>query len=196
MTTDIEQFLAGKTKSAKFENPGDRVAGTVVGEPRMVQRKDYTTGELLTHADSGRPQMQMAVTIQTELREDSEDDGKRTLFFRGQQKAALVEALKNAGSKIPQEGDWLSDTFTHTVPSTINGKPGLPQKIHAVEYRKGAGAPAAAPPSTATPAASTLPCPAGVNAAKWASMTETQQHQMYDALGLTPPRGFADEPPF
>lgn len=202
----VEQYLAGKTRSAKFENIGDTVAGTVTGSPRMVQRRDYNSNELLFHSDSGKPDMQMALTVQGDPDpNDSEDDGRRTLFVRGQMRAALIEEMRKVGVRAPEDGDHVAVTLVELRPVTLqNGKPGKPQHIHAVVFRKGAqkpdaavaeffGAQEAAAPATAPG----LPVPPGVQPGKWAAMTDAQQRQMYDALGLAVPALAAnDEPPF
>jgi hypothetical protein len=199
--SDVAQFLSGKSKSAKFETIGDTIAGTIVAEPRLVQQKDYDTDELLFHKDSGKPVMQLAVTVQTDIRDDSEDDGRRTIWYKGQPRVALIEALKKAGLNIPREGDFISDRFTEEKPTTMsNGKPGYPQKIHEIEYkavfRENAGPSEGGQPAgnskMDTPA--DVPPPHGVDPGKWARMNEAQRTQLLDALGLN--GGFTDEPPF
>lgn len=225
----IEDFFAGGAKAAKFPDGqfGTVIGGQITTDPRMTQQRDYTTDELIFYPD-GNPAMQMVVTVQAE-QPSGDDDGQRSLYIKGQLKQAVGDALRKHGEKAPRRGGSLWVKYVEDKPVTLkNGKSGNPQKIFAAKYDPPAAAAAgqffddpapqpatnadsmrasgnrAAPPA----AAGTLPCPANVPPAKWAAMNAHQQEQMYDALGMAPPRvtasfangpagsQFTDEPPF
>lgn len=222
VTIDQEQFLGGKVTSAKFEDRayGTIIGGEIIGEPTMMQQRDYTTGDLLFFPD-GNPQWQLMVKLQTEQRDPSvpDDDGVRAVYIKGQLKAAVSEALKRVGEKVLRRGGHLRIKYLRDEPVTLkNGRPGNPQKIYAAQYDAPAAGSAAAflasdehraqqgPVATSFatggPTGGGLACPEGVDAARWADMNAAQQQQMYDALGLGSPvavaaaSGFRDEPPF
>jgi hypothetical protein len=105
-----DDFFGGGSQSAKFPTIGTTVAGKItrVGEPQ--QQKDYATGALKTW-DDGSPMMQLPVDIATDLREDSDDDGTRTLYVKGQLRNAIKDAIRKAGAKSLAVGGTLSVTY-------------------------------------------------------------------------------------
>lgn len=224
MSTDLEQFLGGKTATAKFTDGqfGQVIGGEIVAEPKMVQQRDYDTDELMVYPD-GNPQMQMIVKVQAQPA-TQDDDGTRAFYVKNQLREAVIEALKAAGEKVPRVGGKLWVKYLSDEPVTLkNGKPGKNKKIHAAKYTPPTGAagafladpatPAVAPASTFTAPAGTNPaatvwpsCPPGVDTATWGAMNSSQRAQMYTALGLPFPGAaagsngtvsqFTDEPPF
>lgn len=221
MTTDIAGFLGGKVASASFPDReyGTTVGGRIIRDPELMQQRDYTTGDPLFYPDSGKPQMQLVVHVQTDVRDPAvpDDDGVRALYVKGQMRAALIDALRRAGIEPtvgPRKGGQLFMRYERDEPVTLkNGKRGNPQKIYTGKYLPPAGEasefltePSNAPASFANgpqPTTSAdamrnsgnvpqaLPCPEGIEPARWAAMTPGQQTQMYSALGLDP-----NTPPF
>lgn len=224
MSNDLESFLAGKTTAAKFEDRdyGRVIGGEIIGEPQMLQQRDYTTGDLLFYPD-GNPQMQMVVRVQAQPA-TSDDDGVRALYIKGQMREAVITALKTAGERVPRKGGTLQIKYLRDEPVTLkNGRPGNPQKIYAARYTAPVGAAGdfLSAAADAAPAASFangptttfatggvvreaggLACPEGVDPGRWRDMSPAQQQQMYEALGYGKPEpvaaaaGFRDEPPF
>jgi hypothetical protein len=223
VSNDLESFLAGKTTAAKFEDRdyGRVIGGEIIGEPQMLQQRDYTTGDLMFYPD-GNPQMQMVVRVQAQPA-TSDDDGVRALYIKGQMREAVITALKTAGERVPRKGGTLQVKYLRDEPVTLkNGRPGNPQKIYAARYAAPVGAagdflsaaaaaPAVAydnPPARVVQAGgpqnteSRRPAPEGVDPARWAAMSDEQQRQMHVALGYGQPEpvaaatGFRDEPPF
>lgn len=116
ITDDVTAFLTGGgAKSAKFENVGDAVLGTIVAA-KTAQQTDLS-GVPKTW-DNGDPMMQLVITLQTETREDGDDDGKRNLYVKGSKKdphtsaGALIVALRAAGASTIEVGGRLGVQFT------------------------------------------------------------------------------------
>lgn len=116
---DPNKFLMGGNgaKSAKFAVVGDTVGGRITAEPTMAQQTKYKTGEPLFW-DNGDPKMQLVVKVQTELREDAEDDGVRALYLKGGFKRdttqkAVADAVKASGAQGLSIGGELHLTLVH-----------------------------------------------------------------------------------
>jgi hypothetical protein len=94
------------------------------------QQTDYNTGALLTWND-GKPKLQIFIPIQTQLREDPQDDGKRTLVVKQSSalQAAIRDAVERAGAKGLQQGGYLKVTLTGEVPGQ-----GSPRKTFEAVY--------------------------------------------------------------
>ena len=210
-TTTPEGFLtAGGAKSATWPDGayGLEIGGVITQAPDMVPVKDYDSGEPKFYPDSGKAVEQLRVIVQTDERDPAtpDDDGKRAMYFKGQARTALIEAMRasNAEHKrndaVPQAGGQLFMRYVRDEPNEPkNGRPRKPTKVKECRYIP-AGAAAvsaymAAPTGTEAPTATGVPAPAGVDPAKWAAMTEPQKRQMYAALGETWPGG-NDAPPF
>lgn len=112
-TPSAEDFLlGGSVPSAKFPVPGTTVVGRITERPPVEQQRDYTTGEAKFWED-GKPQMQLVVTLATELRdpEIQDDDGTRRVYVKGQMKNAVAQAVRAAGAKGLEVGGVLSVTY-------------------------------------------------------------------------------------
>ncbi len=129
MTNPADSFFGDSAKSAKFETIGDTVGGPIthIGEAR--QQTDFKTGKPLTW-DDGSPRMQLPVTVQTNLRDGSDfnDDGKRTLYVKGDMKKAIGQALRQANAKMAI-GGTLTVTFSGEEPTA-----GRPKKLYTATY--------------------------------------------------------------
>lgn len=99
LTQDANEFLmGGGVKSAKFEKPGTIVKGTIVAKPELQQQRDIKDGKPLTF-DNGDPKMQVKIILQTEQRDDEDDDGRRALYVKANMLKAVQDAVKKAGEK-------------------------------------------------------------------------------------------------
>ena len=113
MSNASQSFLAGGgPKAVKFANVGDTVSGTIIKEPTVEQQRDIDSGKPRTY-DDGNPMLQMVVTLQTDLRDDAEDDGVRRLFVRSGLRTAVQKAVQDAGVDSLDVGGELNDV-THT----------------------------------------------------------------------------------
>lgn len=128
-----DDFLSGGgAPSAKFPTPGARTEGFVTGWETMQQR-DFDTSKP-KFWDDGKPMMQLAITLQTTLRDPSvhDDDGLRRIFVKGQLKAALQDAMKAAGGAKLEQGAYIAVTYTHDGEPRQRGA--KPPKQYRAEY--------------------------------------------------------------
>lgn len=111
---DIDSALHGGSKSFfnQYSEPGDTVTGTIT-KVDVKQVTNYKTKEP-EFFPSGDPKKQVILTLQTSLREDADDDGKRSVYIPlwGGKKAALGEAMRAAGMKEASTALALGNTFT------------------------------------------------------------------------------------
>lgn len=111
---DIDSALHGGNKSFfnLHSEPGDTVTGTIA-KVDVKQVTNFQTKEP-EFFPSGDPKKQVILTLQTSLREDADDDGKRSVYIPlwGEKKAALGEAMRAAGMKEASTALALGNTFT------------------------------------------------------------------------------------
>jgi hypothetical protein len=112
---------------------GTTISGVISGEMSQAQQTDIDTQALQTWPD-GKPKMQAIIPLQTDLREDADDDGARTLWVK--QSSALQAAIKAAvvasGAKSLLPGGTLTVTLTGETPSSKAGM--NPIKQFAAQY--------------------------------------------------------------
>jgi hypothetical protein len=101
----------GGGTSFPFDNIGDAVTGTILDVEEM-QETDFDSGAPKFWPD-GKSIMQHRVTLQTELRDDGDDDGQRSVYLRGSRKpeskstlSAVLAAVKatTGGSALDKGG--------------------------------------------------------------------------------------------
>ena len=149
-TADIDPFAgADKAPSISFKGVpvGTVFEGVVTEAPKLVQSRDYNTGEpAFWPAKPGEtPNPKMSVVIRLSLDGDEERSlwaPKPSAMF-----AAIGEAQKQAGQRI-EVGGTLAIKFTgekpHTDPDKIRREM-PPQKLYAAKYTPPAAKPAADP---------------------------------------------------
>lgn len=158
----VTDFLLGSGgASAKFENLGDTVTGTITVTPELRQQTDFKTKKP-KFWDDGEPMMQVVVSLATDQRDPAveDDDGQRNVYIKGQMQQATRDALKAAGAKGLEPGGTLTVAFIGTEPTDA----GSPKKLYAVSYVpaaanfvNGSNQPAAAAPQPAQPPAQPAP---------------------------------------
>lgn len=174
-----DSFFGGSAKSASF-GPRD-AQPPVVHEGEIVevlpykQEQNYDTGEpVFWDKDTKlRPKWLLPIVIQTQARDDADDDGVRTVYVdtpykgRANKGSAVAAALQAAGVKAPEAGGWLKIGFTHWQQPS---RPGGPKaKGYQAEYKPPqaglpqppGGDPWAVTSSPTQPAAATPAEPAG-----------------------------------
>ncbi len=108
-------FGAKGPKSAfkKGDLIGLEVGGIVLGTPEVRQSTDLDSGEPAVWPD-GKPKMEIIVTVQTALKDDAEDDGKRRFFLKQSSDIlrAVRAALEKTGVTEIEEGGYLAIKFT------------------------------------------------------------------------------------
>ena len=176
----------GGTRSAfnKDSQPGATVTGTLASDPDVRQATDFQTKQPAYFLKSGKPKFEVVFDLQTDLRDDPDDDGRRSVWVHwwGVQRDALTEAFKQFGRK-PHKGDTMTVTFDGFVQLE-----NAPQPAKHYTFKFEAGLPGLAPQSPAAPA---TPAPAGAfgtTAAQGGTLTVQQiaQIQQLKAIGKTP----------
>lgn len=112
----MDRGLAGGSKSAFTSDslPGDTITGAVVSVD-YKQVNDFNAGEP-AYFPSGDPKMQFVIVIQTDQRDDEDDDGRRTIYIPawGSKKQALVDAMRAEGMRKASEAFATGNIFTAT----------------------------------------------------------------------------------
>lgn len=165
-TSALDFLASGTGKSARFEHVGDGIKGTVTAAT-VRQQTDIKTGIGKTW-DNGDPMNQLVISLQTDQRDDSDDDGIRNLYVKGSKKnpkssaGALVVAIaaNGPGCRLEVGGTLAVAYIADGVPSG----PGMsPPKEWAMRYTPPAlgaeflDAPDPAPPAAAAQAPATDP---------------------------------------
>lgn len=79
---EINDFLNGAVgKAFPFDNIGDTVSGVIV-EMKKTQQTDMESGKP-AFWDNGDPKMMLRIVLQTELQDDDDDEGLRSIYLRG-----------------------------------------------------------------------------------------------------------------
>lgn len=143
---DVNDFLMGSgAKPFPFDRQGDVVTGEIIDA--VKQQQTGMEDKKPQFWDDGNPKMMLVLTLQTELKEDDDDDGKRTVYLRGGNPQvadgkgtstlkAVQEAVKKSGSKKGIElGATLSLAWTGNAPK----KGGLnPAKLYTAAFKPAA----------------------------------------------------------
>ena len=170
-----EFLMGGGIPAASFPTIGTTVEGEIVEPPRVEQQRDLTTGEAKYWAD-GSPMLQLRVVIQTGQIDTSipDDDGRRTLYVRGNMLKAVRQAVRAARAKGLEVGGRLTVTYSGDGEPTKRGF--NPPKLYTAAYvppsqttandflmnggQTAAPAPAAAPAAPVVPQAAPASAPA------------------------------------
>jgi hypothetical protein len=111
MSNEANSFLMQSgAKAYKFDNVGDTAKGTIESL-EMMQQKDVDTEQPVFWPD-GKPKMMLRVVLATDLSEDGEDDGKRSVYVRGQMQTVVRDAVKASGAGSIEVGGTLAVQFT------------------------------------------------------------------------------------
>lgn len=126
---------SGGARGASFDTVGDRVGGRIVGKPTSYQVREYSptpgTQGPLKFFPSGDPIMGLYVDVQTDRREDADDDGVRRLWLeKPRQIRAVRDAVRAANADGVEVGATLHLTYTGTEP----GKGTEPAKTWHADY--------------------------------------------------------------
>lgn len=186
-----------RTRSAfnKDSQPGASVTGTLASDPDTRQATDFQTKQPAYFLKSGKPKIEVVFDLQTNQRDDQDDDGRRSVWVHwwGVQRDALTEAINQFGRK-PHKGDTMTVTFDGYV-----NLENAPQPAKHYTFRFEAGLPGLAPQTTAATAAPAAGAPAGAfttttpsapatPAVQGGTLTAQQiaQIQQLKAIGKTP----------
>jgi hypothetical protein len=134
MSTDADQFLMGGVTSAKFDNINDSITGTISEPPEVRQQTDIDTKLPMTWPD-GRPMMQLVVTLQTDLRNDADDDGLRRIYVKGKSMTGAVrDAVRKAGAKGLEVGGRLQVVYVGD--GEVKKRGFNPPKLYLAQYAR------------------------------------------------------------
>ena len=124
-------LMSGGGRSAKFEELGASVVG-IVQHVDVRQQTDIKTGEPLVWAD-GKARNQLVISLQTEHKDDEEDDGVRNLYvpIPSAMRTAIADAIRKAGARGIETGMKLGVKFYKTEPPKVKGF--NPQKIYSAK---------------------------------------------------------------
>lgn len=172
----------------KDSQPGTTVTGKLSSDPDVRQATDFQTKQPAYFLKSGKPKFEVIFDLQTNQRDDQDDDGRRTMWVHwwGVQRDALTEAFKQFGRK-PHKGDTMTVTFDGCV-----NVENAPQPAKHYTFRFEAGLPGLTQQTTPTPAtpagAFTTPAAPAAPAVHGGTLTASQiaQIQQLKAVGKTP----------
>lgn len=130
-----DMLMSGGVKSCSFKGtPPISWTGTILSEPTVQQKRDMDDGTPLTWPD-GNPQNQIVVRIQTDVREDQDDDGVRGLYLdNGRKIAAVREAVKAVGGKGMEPGGKITLTYTSDDLAAQKNRGWNPPKNYTASY--------------------------------------------------------------
>lgn len=123
------------------DNVGDKISGRV----KLVERRQQTGFENNEPLfwDNGDPRMLTYIELETDLRDDDDDDGTRTLYAKGGNfepadgkgtslERAIVDAVKKAGEASIDEGATLTVAQTGVAKKT--NRAFQPAKLYTAKY--------------------------------------------------------------
>lgn len=141
---EVNDFLMGGSgKAFEFANMGDSVSG-IITEMKKQQQTDFQSGAP-AFWPSGEPKMMLRVTLQTELQDDANDEGYRTVYLRGGNftaskgkgtsgLVAVKDAVKRSGAPDGiQLGGKLTMQYSGEAPAPAKGM--NPAKLYTAAYQ-------------------------------------------------------------
>lgn len=137
----------------KDDQPGKTVTGRIT-DVDMMDVRSYDDPTKVETWNDGNPKQQVVVTLDTDLRDEgADDDGRRRIYIKwwGEQKKALVAAVRAAGDADLRRGGTFKATFTGL--GTTDNPRFNPPKLYQYEYTPPASGLAAAMAAQPTPPA-------------------------------------------
>lgn len=138
---DVNDFLMGSgAKPFPFEAIGNRVRGVIL-EMKKRQQTDMQTGEPVFW-NNGDPKMMLHVQLQTDLQDDDDDTGIRSVYLRGGNYVAVKgkgtsslnavkDAVRKSGSPIDIGGTLMLE---YSGEGQAANKGFNPPKLYVAEY--------------------------------------------------------------
>jgi hypothetical protein len=114
--TDLASAIAAAGGIPSAFSKDDPVGTSITGRIESAELRQVTsfeTQEPETWAD-GSPKQQVVITLTTDLQDGPDDDGRRRVYVKwwGDQKKALVAAIKNSGDNDLHPGGTFTATFS------------------------------------------------------------------------------------
>jgi len=158
----------------------------IITDLQTVQVRDFATGDP-KFWDDGKPQLQIQVTLDTELRDPEleDDNGERRVYLFGQKLTAAKQALKESGMAKFELGSIFTIKFSGEKPAKTKGF--NPVKLYEITLAKGKSNPAvdALLEVGATPVASGKLSDAQVAKANKLDAAGFNHEEIAEALGVT-----------
>jgi len=134
--------LAVRAESVSFHNIGDEISGTILpaedGKAYMDQVQTIINTDAPKLDKNGRPLMMPVIKLQTQLRNDSSDDGQRTLYAASvNMQIAIRNAIQSTGASDLETGAWLRVRYASDAQASTPGF--TPPKQYEAEYRRPTG---------------------------------------------------------
>lgn len=149
----------------KFDNPGDSIFGEIIADKEEPEPEFNLNGgpRKFKQYDDGNYQMQIVLTLQTNLRTLKDDDGQRRVYLRSLAKKAFGNCVQRANLRPRQENDFAAMQLSVAIEFIGYGKAKrgmsapklfrvslwggeLPGKVTATSDGSGEGQQAAPPP--------------------------------------------------
>lgn len=135
--------LGGGAKAWSAENLGEKISGKI----KLVERRQQRAldGGKPETWDDGSPRMLTYIELETDLHDDDDDDGVRSLYAKGgrnheaaqgsgtSMEVAIAEAVKAAGCNSIDEGATLAVQHTGIAKVTVRGH--NPAKLYRAQYK-------------------------------------------------------------
>lgn len=133
--------MSSGTRSHKFDVIGSTCKGTIESL-ELLQQTDFESGAPLFWDDAKtQAKMQLRIILATDERDGDDDDGRRSVWAKGQLQVAIRDAIKTAGADKIEEGGTLA------VQYSADGEPpkrGMnAPKIYKAKYESPTATPAA-----------------------------------------------------
>lgn len=107
--TDPNQFLMqSSVKSFKFSTVGATAKGSIVSLDMFQQRDIKTNEPKFWDKEQTQPMLQLRIVLQTDAKDDENDDGQRAIYAKGNMQQAVREAIKGAGRDKIEVGGTLA----------------------------------------------------------------------------------------
>jgi len=137
---DLLSSVTVPSLSFKDVKVGTAYTGTIT-DLQTVQVRDFATGDP-KFWDDGKPQLQIQVTLDTDLRDPmlEDDNGERRVYLFGQKLTAAKQALKDSGLTKFELGSKFTITFSGTKPAKTKGFNDV--KLYTIAIEKGTSNPA------------------------------------------------------
>jgi hypothetical protein len=182
---DMLSSVSVPSISFKDAKIGDSFTG-IITDLQTVQVRDFATGDP-KFWDDGKPQLQIQVTLDTDLRESDEDSGERRVYLFGQKLTAAKQALKEADMTKLDLGTKFTIALVGEKPAKTKGF--NPVKLYGVKLAKGTSNPSVDAVLAETPVATK----GGKLSAEQVSKAGKLQAAGFDASEIAATLGVAED---
>lgn len=127
---DADSLLGAAIPTCTFAEKGTKHSGIILDIATGVQTDPDGT---VKRFGDGSARRQVILTLQTNLKDNEDDDGRRRLFVKGQMLKAAREATRKVKAPGPRPGGVITVTYSGDEASTRPGFSGA--KVYTVTYK-------------------------------------------------------------